>query len=375
VEQGFEVLSMESIKEEKKKKNFVLSSQFGTVSLEQKMLFIKHLSLMIKSGMPINEAMTILVSENKGLFKKILQNILSSIEGGNHLTDSLAQYPRVFDKFFVSMVQIGEESGSLEQSLVNLAIHLRKSHELRGKIQGALLYPTIVVTAMVGLGMTLAVFVLPKLTTLFASLGSDLPWSTKVLLAVSNFMTHYWYLSLIYLIVGIVVILIARRVMPTKLFFHYCALHVPLVHRFGLVMNLSGFARAMSLLLQSGVTVDKALEIVGGNMSNLFYQYDVAFFLQQVKKGESLGETMKQRSKRFPGIVSKMIKVGEQSGNLADTFAYLADYYEDDLDGLSRNLSSILEPVLLVVIGIVVAFVAMSVISPIYNFTSNVGGR
>jgi type II secretory pathway component PulF len=131
----------------------------------------------------------------------------------------------------------------------------------------------------------------------------------------------------------------------------------------------------MALLLQSGVTVDKALEIVRGNMSNLYYQRDVAFFLQQVKKGESLGESMKLRAGRFPGIVSKMIKVGEQSGNLSETFAYLADYYEEDLDSLSRNLSSILEPVLLVFIGIIVAFIAMSVISPIYNFTSNVGGR
>ncbi len=374
VEQGYEVLSIDSIKEEKKKKTVAFSSQFGTVALEQKMLFIKHLSLMIKSGMPINEAISILVSENKGLFKKVLQHILSSIEGGNHFTDSLAQYPRIFDKFFISMVQIGEESGSLEQSLVNLALHLRKAHELRSKIQAALLYPSIVVTAMFGLGLTLTIFVLPKLSTLFVSLGSDLPWSTKVLLGVSAYLTHYWFLSLIYLGITFLVVMVARQVMPTKLFFHFCALHVPLIHHFSQVINLAGFARSMSLLLQSGVTVDKALEIVRGNMSNLYYQRDIDFFLQQVKKGESLGESMKLRSSRFPSIVSKMIKVGEQSGNLAETFAYLADYYEEDLDGLSRNLSSILEPVLLVFIGIIVAFIAMSVISPIYNFTSNVGG-
>ena len=373
-EQGYEVLSMESIKEVKKKKELIFSSSFGSVSLEQKMLFIKHLSLMIKSGMPINEAIAILVTEHKGLFKRILQHVLASIEGGNHLTDSLAKYPRIFDKFFISMVQIGEESGSLEQSLVNLALHLRKSHELRSKIQSALLYPAIVVSAMVGLGLTLAIFVLPRLTTLFASLGSDLPLSTKILLNTSNFLTRYWNLTIIYTAIAVVIMLIARKVMPTKLFFHWAALHIPIVHRFGLVLNLSGFCRAMSLLLQSGITVDKALEIVQGNLSNIYYQRDVAFFLQQVKKGESLGESMKRTPKRFPGLVSKMIKVGEQSGNLAETFAYLADYYEEDLDSLSRNLSSILEPVLLGFIGIIVAFVAMAVISPIYNFTSNVGG-
>ncbi len=372
-EQGYEVLSMESIKEVKKKKELIFSSSFGSVSLEQKMLFIKHLSLMIKSGMPINEAIAILVTEHKGLFKRILQHILASIEGGNHLTDSLAKYPRIFDKFFISMVQIGEESGSLEQSLVNLALHLRKSHELKSKIQGALLYPIIVVTAMLGLGLTLAIFVLPKLTTLFASLGSELPFSTKVLLGMSYFLTHYWYFSLITVIALAVVILVTRQIMPTKMFYHWCALRVPLIHRFSQVINLSSFCRAMSLLLQSGITVDKALEIVQSNLSNLYYQRDVAFFLQQVKKGESLGESMKQTPKRFPGLVSKMIKVGEQSGNLAETFAYLADYYEEDLDSLSRNLSSILEPVLLVFIGIIVAFIAMAVISPIYNFTSNVG--
>jgi len=373
-EQGYEVLSMESIKEVKKKKELIFSGRFGSVSLEQKMLFIKHLSLMIKAGMPINEAITILVSEHKGLFKRILQHILASIEGGNHLTASLALYPRIFDKFFISMVQIGEESGSLEQSLINLALHLRKTHELQSKIKGALLYPMIIVTAMGGLGLTLTIFVLPKLTTLFASLGSDLPLSTKILIGISNFLTQYWYYSMIGIIIALFIILIARQVMPTKLFFHYSALHVPLIHHFGQVINLSGFCRAMSLLLQSGITVDKALEIVQGNMSNIYYQRDVAFFLQQIKKGESLGESMKRTPKRFPGIASKMIKVGEQSGNLAETFAYLADYYEEDLDSLSRNLSSILEPVLLVVIGLAVAFVAMAVISPIYNFTSNVGG-
>ncbi len=136
---------------------------------------------------------------------------------------------------------------------------------------------------------------------------------------------------------------------------------------------MASIARSMGLLLSSGITLDKALEIVGRNIYNVYYQDDVLYFLEQVKRGESLGEVMKNKSQRFPVIASRMIKVGEQSGNLAETFEYLANFYEDELDNLSKNLSGVLEPILLIVIGTVVGFVAFSVITPIYDFTASVG--
>ncbi len=371
-QQGLEVLSVQELSSKAVAKKSS-SVAFGFVTLDQKMLFTKHLSLMLKSGMPVNEAISTLEKENKGYFRTVLRKILKSIEGGNHLTDSLASFPRVFDGFYLNMVKIGEESGTLEQSLINLADHLKKSHDLRSKIQAAMLYPMIVLTAMIGLGFTLSIFVLPKLVGLFSSLGSTLPWSTRVLIWTSTFMSRNWAAVIVWAIVLIVGILVIRNLRLVKRVFHALALYTPVIAKFSHTLNMASIARSIGLLLASGITLDKALEIVGRNIYNVYYQDDVLYFLEQIKRGESLGEVMTHRSQRFPIIASRMIKVGEQSGNLAETFEYLANFYEDELDNLSKNLSGVLEPILLIVIGAVVGFVAFSVITPIYDFTANVG--
>ncbi|MFH0873657.1 MAG: type II secretion system F family protein [Candidatus Komeilibacteria bacterium] len=371
-QQGLEVLSLQEVIV----KPVVRSAggwNFGLVSLDQKMLFTKHLSLMLKSGMPVNEAIATLVKDNKGHFRWVLRKILSSIEGGNHLTDSLALFPQVFDGFYLNMVKIGEESGTLERSLVNLADHLKKTHDLRNKIQAALLYPIIILTAMTGLGFSLSIFVLPKLAGLFSSLGSELPWSTRALITTSQFISNHWQSIIAWFVCALIAIFILRRLRPVKRIFHAIALHSPIVAKFSRTMNVASFSRSVGLLLTSGITLDKALEIVGGNIYNVYYQDDINFFLEQVKRGESMGEVMKSRTSRFPLIVSHMIKVGEQSGNLAETFDYLANFYEDDLDNISKNLSGVLEPILLIVMGAAVGFIAFSVITPIYDFTTSVG--
>lgn len=371
-QQGLEVLSLQEISTKPTIKSGTPLT-FGFVTLDQKMLFTKHLSLMLKSGMPVNEAVSTLEKENKGYFRTVLRKILKSIEGGNHLTDSLAPFPRVFDGFYLNMVKIGEESGTLEQSLINLADHLKKSHDLRSKIQAAMLYPLIVLTAMLGLGFTLSIFVLPKLVGLFSSLGNTLPWSTRVLIWTSAFVGRNWFAIILWVIAILITIAIIRNLRPVKRIFHAIALFTPIIAKFSHTLNMASIARSVGLLLSSGITLDKALEIVGKNIFNVYYQDDVLYFLEQVKRGESLGEVMTNRSQRFPVIASRMIKVGEQSGNLAETFEYLANFYEDELDNLSKNLSGVLEPILLIVIGAVVGFVAFSVITPIYDFTASVG--
>ena len=349
-----------------------VSIVFGNVSLQQKMLFAKHLALLIKSGMPVNEAIQILAEDSKGALKGILKKVLKSVEGGNHLTASLGMYPRVFDAFFISMVQVGEESGTLEQSMENLASHLRKNNELRNKIKSALVYPAIVLMAIVGLGFTLSIFVLPRLIGLFASLKTELPVSTKFLIWFSNFFAGNWKQVLIAFVIVVIVGTVVRKTSPVRLVTHWLLLRLPITRSFSQTVNIASMARAMSLLLASGITLDKAMEIVMANMSNIYYRRSIMVVLQRVKAGESVGDTLSKQKYFFPHIVAKMVRVAEESGNLSETYEYLADYYEAILDDKSKNLSSTIEPILLIVIGAIVAFVASSIITPIYNFTASV---
>ncbi len=372
VEQGYEVLSVDDVSAAANKKVSALELVFGNVSLQQKMMFVKHLSLMVKSGMPINESVNILASDSKGKMKGVLFKILQSIESGNHLADSLAKFPRVFDRFFISLVNIGEQSGTLEQSLINLATHLKKSHDLTSKIRGALLYPAIIFTAVIGLGFTLGVFVLPKLMGFFESLNTELPLSTKILLFMSAFFVSNWKLLLAIIIILVLGIGLTKRFTPVKAVLHWLYLKLPIVKIFTTNTNLAGFCRAMSLMLQSGITLDNSIEIARSNTANFYYDRALGKLLEMVKKGESLGVVMERYHQLFPVTVSRMIKVGEKSGNLAETFDYLATFYEDEVDNLSKNLSGVIEPILLVIIGALVAFVALSIITPIYELTSNV---
>jgi len=329
--------------------------------------------LMVKSGLPINEAINILGSDAKGRLKFILKKVLIMVESGSHLADSLGKFPHVFNNFFTSMVSVGEASGTLEQSLANLADHLKKSNELRSKIRAALLYPTIVMTAIVGLGFTLAVFVLPKLTGFFSSLGTELPLSTRILLNISNYFQHYWAITLVAVIAVVLFFIVGKFFKPTRLVLHWLYQKIPVAKNFSTKANLASFCRSMALLLDSGMTLDVSLDIAKGNVSNIFYALDIEKILTAIKKGEALGVTMSKYEKHFPVIVSRMITVGEKSGTLGETFAYLAIFYEDEVDNMSKNLSSVIEPILLVIIGGAVAFIAMSIITPIYDLTSSVG--
>ena len=367
-----EVLELK-VQEVKRQSLFGSSFSLGSVTLQQKLLFAKHLSLMIKAAMPINESIAVLADEASGRFKFILKKVLQSIEAGNHLADSLAKFPRVFSGFFVSLVEIGEQSGTLEQSLINLAEHLRKNSELLSKIRGALIYPTIILTAVTGLTFTITVYVLPKLSGFFSSLKTELPWSTKLLVAVSGFMIGHWRAVLLAMLAMVFALLIARLWRPTRWAMHWTYFHIPIVRRFTMKSNLASFCRSMGLMLNSGMTLDRALEIAGQNARNLHYTHEIALLLAKIKKGQTLGQAMHDRSHRFPVISSSMITVGEKSGNLAETFSFLASFYEEEIDNMSKNLSTILEPALLVFIGGVVAFVVMSIITPIYSLTSNVG--
>lgn len=369
VQQGYEVQLLESV--DGKFVKYRLTN-FGLVSLKEKMLFVKHLSLMIKSGMVLDESIEALYEQAKGRMRSILRRLLELVRKGSELSDGLKLYPYTFNEFFVNMVRVGEQSGSLEKNLLNLSVKLKKDHDLRSKVQSALMYPAIVVVALLGLGITLSIFILPKFLQLFRSLNVDLPLITQIFIVVAEFSQSYWYLVLIVVIAFAAAMIVMNKLRQTKRLIHWIVYHLPISHQFSKISNLTNFNRSMALMLQGGLTIDEALDIMTRALSSSLYQERVAAMLLEVRKGTALSVVMQKYPKHFPSLVTKMVHVGEISGNLSETFEYLAEFYEDELDSLSKNLSTILEPVLLLVIGVLVAFMALSIILPIGNIISGI---
>jgi type IV pilus assembly protein PilC len=371
--QGYDVLFLEAVKgkEKFKKINF---QNIGVVRLKEKLLFVKHLSLMIKSGLVLDEAIEALYDQAKGKMKVVLYRLLTIVRKGNLLSDGLKYFPYTFNEFFVNMVRVGESSGTLQENLLNLSIKLKKDHQLKTKVRAAMMYPAIVVSALGGLGLILAVAVLPRLLGFFISLNVEIPLTTRIFINISEFIGSNWYLVIIAitLLIGIVVVL--NKLKHTKFIIHWLVFHLPIFHQFSATTNLANICRSMNLLLKGGITIDDSLEILARAVNNTLYRDKLKLVLINIKKGDPLSGSLMRYPHLFPALVTKMVHVGEISANLEETFEYLAEFYEDELDNQSKNLSVIIEPALLLIIGLLVGFVAMAIISPIYQITGGIRG-
>ena len=344
----------------------------GSVRLIDKMIFAKHLAVMIRSGMPIDESLDTLAQQSSPVMAKKIRNILFDVKQGNSLASALKKQKRVFDSMFINMVAAGEASGQLEKNLEIVATQQEKNYTLRSKIKAAMLYPSVIFFAIIALMTVIAIFVLPKLIGFFDTLKADLPLSTKILIAGSDFFIAHWPVLIGSLVFFIVAIRFLARFTKPRFVLHSILLHIPIFGKISKNMNLAIFCRSLSSLLSSGITIDQALNIVADTVTNDFYQHRISMIYRQVLTGSALSDVL-LKDKNFPVLVSRMSRVGERSGNLADTLNYLADFYETEVDNTTKNLSTMLEPALLVFIGLSVGFVAISIINPIYELTSKVG--
>ena len=353
---------------------------FGRVSLLDKVLLAKHLGAMIRSGISINEALDVIIQQSASpKFKKIVKSVAEKVQTGQSLSNSFARFPRVFDSFFVSIIRVGEDSGALEDNLEYLSGELEDQLDLRRKIKAASFYPAIVLTATIGLGLILAYFVLPKIRDLFSTLQFDLPLSTRILLKVAEIFDHYG----LYIIFGLVGAIVAWRILiqlkPIKPRWHALLLKMPVLGPIFIDYNLTVIARTMGILLKSGLTIDQALRVAADTTQNLVYRRHLLAGLEQIQRGTQFSVVLsgiKQSKRRpiFPLLSIKMIGVGERTGKLDESFNYLAGYFEKEIDNAAESLTSVLEPVLLLFVGLIVGFVAVSVISPIYQITGQFRG-
>jgi len=349
-------------------------SFFHRISFLDKLLFTKHLATMVKAGIPIAEALNHLVTQTKSKpFHRILAKILIDVDNGQSLYKSLAKYPAVFDEFYLSLIAVGEESGTLEQNLEFLSLQLSKDYALGRKIQGAMLYPGLVLSATLVMGSFIVLFVLPKLTDFFSAFELALPLPTRILLALANLTKNYGLLLIGGFLGFIFSIYFISQIRLVKPKWHKLLLKLPLFGEFLSYGQLTRFSRNLGVLLKSGVPISSSLITTASTLSNLSFRNDVVELEKALYGGKNISETLKEKKfPEFPLLVTNMIGIGEKTGKLDECLIYLADFYEDEIDNISKNLSTTLEPFLLIIIGLIVGFVALAIISPIYQLTGSI---
>lgn len=347
---------------------------FNRVSFSEKMFFTKHLTVMLKGGIPIVDILEALIVQAKsGAFQKILQQAHDDVLKGQSLEKAFAKHPKVFDLFYISLVRVGEESGTLEESLAYLTEQLEKEHDLRGKVQSAMLYPSLILAVTGMVGLVLAFFVLPQIVELFENLDVSLPPTTKLLIFVSKALRDYGFIivpGLFFSSAAMGLILRSRWIKPYR---DAVLLKLPILGHFFKCVTMATLGRNLGIMLRAGLPVTAALATAAASEGNAVYKRDLEAIATEVKKGKSIEKAiLAGKYREFPPFVSKMIGVGEKSGNLEENLVYLGEYFEAEVDRITKNLTTILEPALLFFIGGVVGFVALSIIAPIYQITGSI---
>ena len=361
-----------SSKEDPKKGILEANISLRGVNITQKLVFARYLSVMLKSGLTISESLDIIHNQSTGKFKNVVKAVLKSVEAGNSLSASLKKFSKVFPSLFISATYAGEVSGTLEKNLSNVAEQLRSEKELASKIKSAMVYPVIVIIATMVLGLAMAFFVLPKITPLFEGLKMELPLTTRLLIWVSNQIQAHGLL-----IFGGVVFLVALFFWLSKRefvrpFTHWFFLHAPIIKNISRNANLARFCQTLGTLLKSGLNIDEAFNITVDTVENYHYKTRLSKVSQRIGQGTKISENLEIYDKYFPRLVTSMIKVGERSGNLEGSLFYLAEFYEIEVDNATKSLSTAIEPILLIFIGLAVGVMALSIVTPIYQITGNI---
>ncbi len=346
------------------------------VSLQEQGIFARHLAVMAKAGLPLLESLKILKKETTSrAMNKILDRLILDISNGQFLSASLDRFEGVFGKLFINIIRVGESTGILPENLNYLAEELKKKRELRRKVVGALIYPAVVLVATLGITGLLTVFIFPKILPIFSSLKVELPLTTRILIAISNGLTNYGPLIIGIFFAAIVAIWLLLRLELLRFYFHRTILVLPIFGKMAKGVNLSNFCRTLGLTLKSGVKVVEAITITAESLSNLVYKKQLMAMAAEVSRGEALSPHFAKHKHLFPAVLSQMVAVGENSGNLSETLLYLAEFYEGEVTDATKNLSNTMEPLLMVFMGLIVGFVAISIITPIYEVTQSVGRR
>jgi len=337
----------------------------------QKMFFIEHLKTMIHAGLSLVEGLDVLSKEieNKK-FKKIIGEIKFGVEKGKQLSEVFAEYPQAFPPIYVKMIEAGEIGGKLEESLAQVATQMQKNYQLTSTIRGAMIYPAVILFAMGGIGILMVTVVLPKLLEIFKEFDAELPLPTKILMAITDFMSKPLNLVIVAIVLALLIftyITLLKKSLAFKRAVHTLNLNLPIIGTVVKKINLARFSLTLSSLLKSTVPIINATEITASTCSNLKYQEALKVTAEKLKAGIPLSEILADYDKLFPPMVTEMIMVGERTGEIDQLLTELANFYGEEVDKTMKNFATIIEPVIILVLGVAVAGMAVAVIMPMYS--------
>ena len=345
--------------------------KISRVPLKERLFFVQNLGIMLKAGISLSTALKTLSQQTTNkYFIKILTDVSISVEKGSSFADSLRPYQKIFGDLFVSMVEAGEISGKLEDVLKQLFIQMKKEHALISKVKGALTYPAVIVMAMFGIGTFMIVVIVPKITAMFTELNVELPLPTKILINVSGAIVNHGIITAISFIITVFLFIRILKTKKGKYIFQTIMLKMPIISPIIKKINLARFARNISSLLKTDIMIVKTFQITANVLGNLHYRHALMDMGQKIKKGEKLNEVIKTYPNLFPPVVAQMITIGEDTGELDNILVELAEFYEEEIDLIMENLPSIIEPLLILFLGLGVGGVAVAIIMPMYSITT-----
>ncbi len=345
--------------------------KFSRVPLKERLFFVQHLGVMLKAGISLSVGLKTLAKQTQNkFFVTLLTEISNDVEKGKSFAEALTPYKKIFGELFISMVEAGELSGKLEDVLHELFIQMKKEHTLISKIKGALTYPAVIIVAMVGIGTFMILVIIPKITSMFTEMEVELPLPTKILIGVSNAIINNGIISAISVIIVIAAAIKILKTEKGKYYFQAFMLKMPILSPIVKKINLARFSRNISSLLKTDIMIIKTFQITANVLGNLHYRKALMDMSQKIKKGGKLSEVVNSYPKLFPPIVAQMVTIGEDTGELDNILIELAEFYEEEVDQIMENLPSIIEPLLILMLGLGVGGVAVSIIMPMYSITT-----
>ncbi len=343
------------------------------VSQDELVMMTRNLSSMLAAGLTITRALSVIERQSSNpRLKGVVVRLRERITQGDQVFEALKEFPETFDDLFIAMVKAGEESGKLTESLMTLSEQMERSSNLKKKIKGAMIYPAIVITVMVGIGFVMMIFVMPTIVGIFDGTDMELPATTQALINTSDFVNDYTLLTLAILFGTVFAIV---KFLGTKIgrrFSSWTVVRLPVIGTMAKEANAARTARTLASLLDSGVDVIRSLEITRDVVQNVYYKQIISVARDRVEKGTPLSETFIERGDLYPILVGEMMLVGEETGQVSGMMGELAVFYETEVERKTKDLSTIIEPLLMVVIGIGVGFFALALIGPIYSISDGI---
>ena len=363
-----------SCKQKTGKKRFDLSLQiFGGIPIAEKIVFARNLGVMITAGLSISKALDILGRQTSNKkFSGILRSIMENVQKGNSLSESMKRYPGIFSGIFTAMARVGEESGQLGESLKTIANQMDRDYAIRKKVKGAMIYPAVIIIAMVLIGIMMMIYVVPTLVSTFEELGVEMPLSTRAVIFVSDLLVENTIFFVFSSLIAVALTFMFARSKKGKRIIETVSLKIPVVSPLVKKINSARTGRTLASLISSGVNVLEALDITKEVVQNSHYKEVIEKAKINIQKGNPISESFKKETDLYAVLFGEMIAVGEETGKLPEMLYRVAEFYEEEVSETTKNMAAIIEPFLMVLIGVVVGFFAISMIKPMYSMMSGI---